>query len=108
MVDHELNELKREFLDEAREKITEMRTALDNRAADRLDLVAYLAHQLKGSGGSYGFQAITTNAAELERVAERAHSDGDGAGEDLERFLGSLSAEIERAASELEAAAPAS
>ena len=32
--------------------------------------MTYLAHQLKGSGGSYGFQRISTDAAELEKAVE--------------------------------------
>lgn len=30
------------------------------------------AHQLKGAGGSYGFQPITTSAARLEQLAQQA------------------------------------
>src|SRR5512141_2467715 len=51
MVDHELDELKREFLAEADDKVREMRAALgDSGTPESLDRLAYLAHQLKGSG----------------------------------------------------------
>jgi len=94
VVDYELNELKREFLDEAREKITEMQSALDS---DSLDRVAYLAHQLKGSGGSYGYQRISTDAAELEKCVEAPSRDDAR----IQQFVVSLRAEIDRAAKEL-------
>lgn len=105
LVDYELNELKREFLDEAREKVTEMESAL-NRVAERdsLDRLAYLAHQLKGSGGSYGYQRISTDAAALEKVVEslaEGTDDGDGGAEKIQEYVGNLRVEIDRAAEEL-------
>ena len=66
MADPELDELKREFLAEAQEKVDEIQSMLGrDRTPQLLDRLVYLAHQLKGSGGSYGFQAISTDAAEL-------------------------------------------
>jgi HPt (histidine-containing phosphotransfer) domain-containing protein len=106
VVDHELNELKREFLDEAREKVTEMESAMD-RVAEResLDRLAYLAHQLKGSGGSYGYQRISTDAAALEKVVESlvegTGSEADGP-EKIQEYVGNLRVEIDRAAAELQ------
>lgn len=71
MVDHELNELKREFLAEAEEKVKEIEsTLLQERDSAVLDRLAYLAHQLKGSGGSYGYQRISDDATELEKAFE--------------------------------------
>lgn len=101
MVDYELNELKREFLDEAREKVDEMQSALDRvREREALERLAYLAHQLKGSGGSYGYQRISTDAAELEKAVESI-TDGGSESAALEQFVVSLRAEIDRAAGEL-------
>jgi HPt (histidine-containing phosphotransfer) domain-containing protein len=97
VVDYELNELRREFLDEAREKITEMQSALDVLNGDSLERVAYLAHQLKGSGGSYGYQRISTDAAELEKCVESSTPDEAR----IQQFVVSLRAEIDRAAKEL-------
>lgn len=97
MVDHELNELRREFLDEAREKVAEMQTALDGGRSDStLERLAYLAHQLKGSGGSYGYQRISDDAASLEKAIENGSVDGE-----LSALVTSLRGEIDRAASEL-------
>jgi chemotaxis protein histidine kinase CheA len=71
MVDLELDELKREFLDEARDKVVEMQGALETGTGSAtLDRLAYLAHQLKGSGGSYGYQRISTDAEEVEKAVE--------------------------------------
>ncbi|HET8772435.1 MAG TPA: Hpt domain-containing protein [Thermoanaerobaculia bacterium] len=97
VVDHELNELRREFLDEAREKVVEMQGALDALDGEALERVAYLAHQLKGSGGSYGYQRISTDAAELEKCVESSSPDETR----IQQFVVSLRGEIDRAAKEL-------
>lgn len=106
VVDYELNDLKREFLDEAREKVVEMQTALDRvRERESLDRLAYLAHQLKGSGGSYGYQRISTDAAALEKVVESIAAGGNGQGvteeEKIQQYVLNLRTEIDRAAKEL-------
>jgi chemotaxis protein histidine kinase CheA len=106
VVDYELNELKREFLDEAREKVVEMQSALERvRERESLDRLAYLAHQLKGSGGSYGYQRISTDAAELEKVVESIAAGGNGHGvkeeEKIQQYVLNLRSEIDRAAKEL-------
>jgi HPt (histidine-containing phosphotransfer) domain-containing protein len=98
MVDHELNELRREFLGEARDKVAEMQAALDGgRDAASLERLAYLAHQLKGSGGSYGYQRISEDAAGLEKAIEDGRVDGDLGG-----YVNNLRDEIERAVAELD------
>jgi len=72
-VDFELDELKREFLAEAEEKVREIEKAFSaTRSRESIDRMTYLAHQLKGSGGSYGFQRISTHAADLEQALEKA------------------------------------
>ena len=72
-MDPELDELRREFLTEAQDKVREMQAALEG---DGLDRVAYIAHQLKGSGGSYGYQRISSEAAEIEKVVESIEGNG--------------------------------
>ena len=105
MVDLELDELKREFLDEAGEKVAEMQTALEtvpNSAS--LDRLAYLAHQLKGSGGSYGYQRISTDAEEVEKAVESlaARQSGDVATEaKIQQHVLNLRAEIDKRSKEL-------
>jgi HPt (histidine-containing phosphotransfer) domain-containing protein len=99
MVDYELNELRREFLDEARGKVEEMKATLDggNNGPDSLERLSYLAHQLKGSGGSYGYQRISADAADLEKAIES----GRGQATELIRYVQNLRSEIDRAAQEL-------
>jgi HPt (histidine-containing phosphotransfer) domain-containing protein len=100
MVDSELLELKREFLGEAAEKAQEIRRILDGeRDADSIERLVYLAHQLKGSGGSYGYQDISDEAAAIEKAVEQSD-----AGAKLNEHGANLSAAIERAQSELASA----
>lgn len=100
MVDPELDELKREFLTEAQDKVREIQTVLDGgSSAEALDRVAYIAHQLKGSGGSYGYQRISAEAAEIEKAVE---SNGNPAAEArILQHLLNLRDEIERRSREL-------
>jgi chemotaxis protein histidine kinase CheA len=104
VVDHELDDLKREFLGEAREKVDEMETALGTvREPDSLERLKYLAHQLKGSGGSYGYQRISTDAADLEKVVESLTEGARNGSESekIQQYVVNLRAEIDRALAEL-------
>ncbi|MGZ8868854.1 MAG: Hpt domain-containing protein [Thermoanaerobaculia bacterium] len=77
MQDPELDELKKEFLTEALDKVREMQSALDgDKSSDAIERVAYIAHQLKGAGGSYGYQRISSEAAQLEKTIEGLSSAG--------------------------------
>lgn len=107
MVDYELDELRKEFLMEAGEKLREMQSVLDGeRTAASIDRLAYLAHQLKGSGGSYGYQKISADAAEIEKAAEEIALGEGGGGADarMRECLRALRNEIERSLQELGAA----
>jgi HPt (histidine-containing phosphotransfer) domain-containing protein len=109
MVDYELNELRREFLAEAEEKVREIETSLEGeRTPESLERLAYLAHQLKGSGGSYGYQSISNDATEVEKGVEHLAANGAASGieEKIRQHVVNLRTEIERALSEL-ATAPA-
>jgi HPt (histidine-containing phosphotransfer) domain-containing protein len=104
MADVELDELRRQFLAEAQEKVRQMQDALDDDGApDALDRLAYLAHQLKGSGGSYGYQTISTDAAEIEKAAESLTGSGTDTGlqDKLRQYVSSLSSEIDLRAREI-------
>jgi HPt (histidine-containing phosphotransfer) domain-containing protein len=107
-VDYEFDELKREFLAEARDKVQEIVTTLDgDRSPGGLDRLTYLAHQLKGSGGSYGFQRISTDAAELEKAVEGL-AKGSQTGrleEKIQQHVVNLRAEIDKRSRELTAPA---
>ena len=98
MVDTELDDLKRVFLDEAREKVIEMQSALENSPEQAIERLTYLAHQLKGSGGSYGYQRISSDAAALEDALEQNGTDLDAR---VQQYVVSLRIEIDRCAREL-------
>jgi HPt (histidine-containing phosphotransfer) domain-containing protein len=102
IMDLELDDLKREFLAEAREKVREMESAFDGqRTPDSLARLAYLAHQLKGSGGSYGYQRISIDAAGIEKAVGQLVA-GDGSAEPhLKQHVSDLGAEIDRCVSDL-------
>jgi HPt (histidine-containing phosphotransfer) domain-containing protein len=104
MVDYELNELKRQFLAEAEGKVLEIERVLEGeRDGAALERLAYLAHQLKGSGGSYGYQTISSDAAEIEKAVEKlAGGNGDTSlTATIREHVGSLRMAIETSAREL-------
>lgn len=104
MVDHELDDLKREFLAEADEKVREIETALADATPASLERMAYLAHQLKGSGGSYGYQRISQDATEVENAIETVIAGGNGTsalGGKIKQHVGALAAEIQKRMAEL-------
>ena len=103
MVDLELDELKREFLAEAEEKVREMQAALEGeRSEQSLQRLAYLAHQLKGSGGSYGYQRISSEAAEIEKSVETLEGKSDVRLEErIQEHVISLRSEIDKRSKEL-------
>jgi len=110
MVDPELEELKKEFLAEARDKVREIETQLEiERSPEALERMTYIAHQLKGSGGSYGFERISTDAAELEKAVERVVR-GDHAErleEKIQQHVVNLRAEIDKRSREMNPASAA-
>lgn len=104
MVDLELDDLKRQFLAEADEKVREIQEKLDGEeSAEALERLTYLVHQLKGSGGSYGFQRISADAAELEKAVELRARDGvrPGIDDTIQQHVFNLRAEVDRRMKEL-------
>jgi HPt (histidine-containing phosphotransfer) domain-containing protein len=104
MVDPELEALKREFLAEARDKVLEIESQLEiERSPQTLERMTYLAHQLKGSGGSYGFERISTDAAELEKAIEEAARGADGSRLEarIQQHVVNLRAEIDKRSREV-------
>ena len=70
--DPEFMEIVVEFTDRLREQLAKMQEAWDRREMAEL---ASLAHWLKGSGGTAGFNAFTKPAAALEKFAKENRSD---------------------------------
>ncbi len=61
-----------DYLVKLGQKLTAMQLALESGDWQTL---AELAHWLKGSGGTVGFNCLTTPAAELERYAREANGE---------------------------------
>ena len=61
-------------------------------ALDRVDFetVRYLGHQIRGSGGMFGFQAITDIGAAIEQAAESVDTDAS------RKWVGELSSYLDR------------
>jgi len=56
-----------QFVDGLKDRLTTMESAI--RAAN-FDALRVAAHQLKGSGGGYGYPVLTEQAATLEKLAK--------------------------------------
>ncbi|HEX4053146.1 MAG TPA: ATP-binding protein [Tepidisphaeraceae bacterium] len=70
--DPEFLEIVQEFADRLHEQIGEMQKAWERKELSQL---ASLAHWLKGSGGTAGFNAFTNPAAKLEQLAREKRLD---------------------------------
>lgn len=104
IVDFELDELKREFLAEAEDKVREIEQMLEaGRDSATLDRLAYLAHQLKGAGGSYGYERISSESAAIEKAVERMArgETDDGIEARIQQHVVNLREEVQRGAREL-------
>lgn len=103
VIDPELDELRREFLAEATDKVREIQASLDDKhKSEAIDRLAYLAHQLKGAGGSYGYERISMEAAEIEKAAEKiAAGEGANINGSLQQHVINLRAEVEKRLREL-------
>jgi CheY-like chemotaxis protein len=75
------------YLQSCRQNATTMLDALD-----RVDFetVRFLGHQMRGSGGAFGFQAITDIGAALQQAAESADTDAS------RKWVGELSSYLDR------------
>jgi HPt (histidine-containing phosphotransfer) domain-containing protein len=75
------------YLQNCRQNVIAMLDALD-----RVDFEALknLGHQMRGSGGMYGFQAITDIGAALEQAAESVDTNGS------RKWVGELTSYLDR------------
>ncbi len=70
MMDEELRQLQLDYLADVREKIDVIRQhgcGLEGKFKQSFPALLFLAHQLKGSGGSLGFPRITELADRMKR-----------------------------------------
>ena len=70
--DPDFLEIVQEFSDRLQQQVGEMQRAWENQELSEL---ASLAHWLKGSGGTAGFNAFTSPAAKLEKLAKEKRLD---------------------------------
>jgi HPt (histidine-containing phosphotransfer) domain-containing protein len=75
------------FLQNRRQDVIAMLAALER---GDFETVESLGHDMKGAGGSYGFQAITDIGGALEHAAESADSDAS------HKWVGELSRYLDR------------
>jgi HPt (histidine-containing phosphotransfer) domain-containing protein len=71
-VDAELEDLVPGFLENRRSDVAKIRTAL---LTGDFDVIRVLGHSMKGSGGGYGFDAITTIGRTIEDAAKARDSE---------------------------------
>jgi HPt (histidine-containing phosphotransfer) domain-containing protein len=71
-VDMELEDLIPGFLENRRGDVNRLRSAL---AEGDFDTIRVLGHSMKGSGGGYGFDAITAIGREIEDAARARDSE---------------------------------
>ena len=64
--DESFEEIVTQFVEGLEERVKTMQDALNTTDYEALRVAA---HQLKGSGGGYGYPALTHQAAELEKLA---------------------------------------
>jgi len=84
-VDADLEELMPRFMENRREDIAAIESAL---AAGDFETIDTVAHGLKGSGGGYGFDEITRIGIALERAAKvRSRGDIQKSLDHLARYL---------------------
>jgi CheY-like chemotaxis protein/HPt (histidine-containing phosphotransfer) domain-containing protein len=70
--DPEFCEIIREFIARANHQLESLRSAVQS---ERWNEVAEIAHWMKGSGGTAGFDAFTAPAGRLERLARQGSTD---------------------------------
>ncbi|MFI5378205.1 MAG: ATP-binding protein [Tepidisphaerales bacterium] len=84
--DEVMKEIVGQFVRGLPEHVARLRRLLD---ASEMDSLRRVAHQLKGSGGGYGFAAISTRAAEVEACIREA-ADVNAVREQVEGLVGLL------------------
>lgn len=72
-IDEDLSDLIPGYLENRRKDIDAIRAALDQ---GDFETIRVLGHGMKGSGGGYGFDAITEIGRSLEQAAKSADADG--------------------------------
>lgn len=72
-IDSDLEDLIPGFLENRRKDVNLLNEAL---AAGKIDTLKSIGHSLKGVGGGYGFQELSTIGAEIEKIAKAGGTAG--------------------------------
>lgn len=80
----DFDELLELFAESIAERPAELSKSYRN---GQIDQLRAQAHQLKGTGGGYGFQGLTDVARELEQACRAGEGDMERIGEALDRVL---------------------
>ncbi|MEM7541554.1 MAG: Hpt domain-containing protein [Pseudomonadota bacterium] len=87
-IDPDIIELIPGFLDNRKNDVTRIRDLL---AAKDFAQIKLLGHSMKGAGGGYGFDEITSIGAVIESAADAEDSGGISDGADrLEKYLSQI------------------
>jgi len=86
-VDIDIEDLIPEYMEMTRADLKSLQAALDAR---QYEIVGRIGHSLKGSGGGYGFDAITEIGGRIEQLAK------SGAHDDLALLAGELGSYLDR------------
>ncbi|HET9293439.1 MAG TPA: Hpt domain-containing protein [Gemmatimonadales bacterium] len=98
-----LRSLRRAYLEEAPARVAELHqaaVALRGRDEAAETTLTTLLHRLAGSGGAYGFPAVSVTARELEQMVRSEPEWTDARLAELEAGIGRIEAEFARAVSE--------
>jgi len=88
-IDQELKQIIPDYLESRRSDCAEVKRLL---ARGDMASIQILAHRMKGSGGSFGFDEISAIGEALERASQLANMEGiKSAVERLERYLAGVS-----------------
>ena len=86
-VDADLEDIVPGFLEGRRKDVTELQQALRE---GNYETIRILGHMMNGSGGGYGFQAITEIGRHLETAAKESDS------ETIQQYTDELTSYLER------------
>lgn len=87
-IDPDLEDIVPGFLENRRHDVIALQAAIHS---DDFKTIRILGHRMKGDGGGYGFEAISTIGAALEQAAARQdHPSIKRLTAELEKFLGTV------------------
>ena len=88
-IDPDLKELIPDFLVSKQQDVIKLKQALEEQDFEQ---ISFIGHKLRGAGGGYGFDKISTLGATMESLAEKSDPDSELAGvlNEFEEYLNSV------------------